>query len=156
MGAREGGRVRRRLLVAGWLAATSSVGAFLAGCGGHSKNDPNPTAMSDGGTASASPNLDECVPYDDTCPAGSYCQYLDGRTQCVTEGAVARDQLCNGGARCQRGSICLYGSDFYGDSCQQPCSLDKQYECTIRRHTCFVAVGGAGERLSFGVCRYSE
>ena len=141
-----------QLTVGPLLACALSVAA----CGGHSKNGPAETSMSVGGTAGESPPVDECVPYDDTCPAGRYCQYLDGRTQCVTEGAIARDQLCNDGARCQRGSICLYGSDLYGDSCQQPCPLDKPNECQIRRHTCFVAVGPESERLSFGVCRYIE
>jgi hypothetical protein len=112
--------------------------------------------MSVGGTAAESTSVDDCVPYDDTCAAGRYCQYLDGRTQCVTEGGVARDELCNDGGRCLRGSICLHGSELYGDSCQQPCRLDKPNECQLTRHTCFVAVGPEGERLSFGVCRYFE
>lgn len=136
-------------LLVGVLLASASV---LAACGGHSRNDPVPTTVSDGGTPGDSPT--DCVPYADTCPAGNYCQYLDGRTQCVAEGTVARDELCNDGARCQRGSICLYGSDLYGDSCQQPCSLDERYKCVNGRHTCFVAVGPEGEQLSFGVCRY--
>lgn len=96
------------------------------------------------------------MPYEDTCPAGSYCQYLDGRTQCIPEGVVARDETCNDGARCRRGSICLFGSSLYGDICQQPCSLDERYKCFIGRHTCFRAVDDEGEPLSFGVCRYSE
>ena len=116
--------------------------------------DPVKTTSSDDSTGSESPLVDECVPDDDTCPTGSYCQYLEGRTQCLAEGAVARDQPCNDGGRCQRGSICLYGSELYGDSCQQPCSLDKQNQCLNRRHTCFVAVGPESEQLSFGVCRY--
>jgi hypothetical protein len=147
MRAREAGR---RGVLIGALACTLSVGA----CGGHSENDAPKTATSDGGAPGESPT--DCVPYDDTCPTGSYCQYVDGRTQCVAEGAIARDELCNDGARCHRGSICLYGSDRYGDSCQQPCSLDEQYKCTNGRHTCFVAEAPDGERLSFGVCRYIE
>lgn len=150
MCAREGRGGWRWGLGVGLLACMWVVGA----CGGHSKTDPVATTLSDGGTPAEQPT--ECVPYDDTCPTGSYCQYLDGRSQCVAEGAIARDELCNDGARCRRGSICLYGSDLYGDSCQQPCSLDKQYECFVGRHTCFVAVGPEGERLSFGVCRYVE
>lgn len=140
------------------LSATLSAGAILLSCGGHSQKDPTPTTvtMSDGGTPGASAKANDCVPYADKCPPGSYCQYLDGRTQCVAEGSVARDDTCNDGARCQRGSICLVGSDLYGDICQQPCSLDKTYECFIRRHTCFVAVGDEGAQLSFGVCRYSQ
>jgi len=149
MAAREG-RAGRSRFVGGLLASALSVGA----CGGHSKNDlPKPT-MSDGGAPAEAPT--DCVPYDDTCPTGSYCQYLDGHTQCVAEGDIARDELCNDGARCRRGSICLHGSDLYGDSCQQPCSLDKQYACFIGRHTCFAAVSPEGEPLSFGVCRYSK
>jgi hypothetical protein len=150
---------RRRWVLIGALASTLSVGA----CGGHSKKDAEPTASEGGapaeptaseGGAPAEPTA-ECVPYDDTCPPGRYCQYLDGRTQCVAEGDVGRDELCNDGGRCQRGSICLYGSNLYGDSCQQPCDLDQPYgECFIGRHTCFVGVGPDGEELSFGVCRY--
>ena len=100
--------------------------------------------------------LDECVPYDDTCAPGTYCQYVGGRTQCVDEGDVPRDESCNDSGRCQRGSICLPSSDTFGDSCQQPCALDESVKCFIGRHTCFVAVGDDGEELSFGVCRYVE
>ena len=144
-----------RVRQAGWcwtligvLSSTTSLGA----CGGRSSPDEAEPTASDGGAPAESPTA--CVPYDDTCSPGSYCQYVDGRTQCVAEGVVARDAGCNGGGRCQRGSICLYGSEFYGDSCQQPCSLDEQYKCFIGRHTCFVAQGPEGEALSFGVCRY--
>lgn len=107
--------------------------------------------LPDGGSGS----LGECIPYDDRCPAGTYCQYVDGRTRCVEEGEVPRDEVCNESGRCQRGSICLYGSDIYGDSCQQPCHLTEG-SCDISRHTCFVAVGDEGEELPFGVCRYVE
>jgi hypothetical protein len=155
MGARDSRPGWRRVLV-GALAFALGVGVFLCGCGGQSKAGPAATTLSDGGTTSESPSTDECVPYDDNCPTGSYCQYLDGRTQCVAEGEVVRDALCNDGGRCKRGSICLYGSSLYGDSCQQPCSLDGQYKCFIGRHTCFVAMGAEDEELSFGVCRYSE
>jgi hypothetical protein len=148
-----------RWALVGALATTSSLGA----CGGHSTREPaepvEPTGAGAGGGAPGEAPLEspaECVPYEDTCAPGRYCQYVDGRTQCVAEGVVARDAGCNGGGRCQRGSICLYGSEFYGDSCQQPCSLDGRYKCFIGRHTCFVAQGPEGEALSFGVCRYSE
>ena len=106
-------RVRKagwRWALVGVLASTSSLGA----CGGRSSPDAAEPNASDGGGPAESPT--ECVPYEDTCAPGRYCQYVDGRTQCVPEGLVARDQGCNGGARCQRGSICLYGSEFYGDS----------------------------------------
>jgi hypothetical protein len=139
-----------RQLVGPLLACVLSVGA----CGGHSRSGPAETTLSVGGATGESLRGEDCVPYNDTCPAGSYCQYLDGRTQCVTAGDVARDELCNDGARCQRGSICLYGGDLYGDSCQQPCPLDKPRPCQNGRHTCFVAVGPEGEPLPFGVCRY--
>lgn len=140
------------------LSVTLSAGAVFLGCGGQSQKAPaeGTPDMSNGGNPTASVDSSACVPYDDTCPPGEYCQYLDGGTQCVAEGGIARDELCNDGARCQRGSICLYGSELYGDSCQQPCSLDKAYKCSMGRHTCFVAVGDEGEPLSFGVCRYSE
>ena len=109
----------------GALILTVGVGA----CGGHSENDAGKPSAFDGGAPGDLPTA--CVPYDDTCPIGSYCQYVDGRTTCVAEGATARDALCNDCARCQRGSICLYGSEIYGDACQQPCSLDKQYKCSM-------------------------
>ena len=148
-----------RVREAGWrwalveaLAFTSSLGA----CGGHSTRDAAEPPTSEGGAPGESPleTPIDCVPYEDNCAPGSYCQYVDGRTQCVLEGVVAREEGCNGGDRCQRGSICLYGSEFYGDWCQQPCSLDERYKCFIGRHTCFVAEGPEGEALPFGVCRY--
>jgi len=123
------------------LAALAS-----GGCGGSSREEPEE------GAQSAS---DECVPYDDACATGTYCQYVDGRTQCVAEGDTPREELCNDSGRCQRGSICLYSSS-YGDACQQPCALDGSVGCLVGRHTCFVAVGDSGEELPFGVCRYSE
>lgn len=147
MRARETGW--RGVLIAA-LASTLSVGA----CGGHSENDATKPTTSNGGASDEPPT--DCVPYDDTCPIDSYCQYVDGRSQCVAEGAIARDDLCKDGAHCQRGSICLDGGQFSGDSCQQPCTLDQRYKCSNGRHTCFLAVAPDGEPLSFGVCRYSE
>lgn len=139
------------------LLAAMSAGAVMVGCGGKSQTGPAEAtvAISDGGAAGEPVIANECVPYDDTCSSGKYCQYLEGRTQCVAEGGLARDETCNG-ARCQRGSICMFGGGSYGDVCQQPCSLDGTYECSLTRHTCFAARGDEGQQLSFGVCRYFE
>jgi hypothetical protein len=98
--------------------------------------------------------VDECVPYADECEAGSYCQYVDDHSECVAEGAIGRDEECDG-ARCQRGSICLPADQFSEvPVCQQPCNGDTP--CELSRHTCFAAVDDVGRELPFGVCRYVE
>lgn len=104
----------------------------------------------DDGTSTAS---DECIPYEDDCAEGLYCQFVDGRTQCIPEGAVARDETCEEDL-CERGSICMFADSLYGKQCQQPCNLAEDLPCDIGRHTCFVAVDDDGQELEFGVCRY--
>lgn len=96
----------------------------------------------------------DCVPYDDDCVAETYCEYADGRAQCVAAGTTARDERCETGGDCTRGSVCIFASDLFGRVCQQPCPLEQHEWCDIKRHTCFTATGDAGEPLSFGVCRY--
>jgi hypothetical protein len=127
----------------------------LAGCG---QQAPDSGLKQNTGGASASTEGDAesaCVPYDDTCPAGEYCQYIDGRTQCVAEGTLVREERCNGEG-CQRGSICMPDDNGSGSKrCQQPCDLTAgPTPCFIGRHTCFPAIGDDGEALSFGVCAY--
>jgi hypothetical protein len=102
--------------------------------------------------------LGDCNPLADDCPSGSYCQYVDGGTECIPEGVTERDDVCEDTGTCQRGSICLHGSDLYGRHCQQACPLDEDdwTVCDIGRHTCFVAVDDDSRELPFGVCRYTE
>ena len=141
----------REVTFGGLLLGALFVGAWTSGCAGvHERAEPAPRERTD---ASGTPQTD-CVPYADDCPPATYCQYVDGRTRCVEEGTVARDQDCNMTGRCQRGSICMYGG-FYGAQCQQPCPLVEGFACDIRRHTCFAAVEKeGGPELPFGVCRY--
>lgn len=167
-----------------WPAAVIAS-LFAGACGGNSINDPDPGASGGaptGGSASASTGgsgggaagtpdggsaggdsaplnlgeLGDCNPLEDTCPEGTYCQLREGRTECIEEGSTERDERCEETDPCQRGSICLWASEFLGRACQQPCPLDeKPWEvCDIGRHTCFVAVDDEDNELPFGVCRY--
>ena len=123
-----------------------SGSAMLASCGSDEDRARTALEVPDAGH--------DCVPYEDNCAAGTYCQYFEGRTRCLEEGLIARDERC-GNERCQRGSICMPGSNLYGNLCQQPCPLDDvDFRCDITRHTCFRATDDAGMALPFGVCRY--
>lgn len=157
-------RVTNRLTLSVALIATALSGA---GCG-NSVLDESPEAENtsgdgdgdsddangngDDGTSTAT-DSDECIPYEDDCAEGLYCQFVDGRTQCIPEGAVARDETCEEDL-CERGSICMFADSLYGKQCQQPCNLAEDLPCDIGRHTCFVAVDDDGQELEFGVCRY--
>lgn len=137
------------ILLASWCCAA---------CGGNSVDDTSeePSDGSNGGNFEQSTELGSCDPLEDTCAEGTYCQVLDGSTLCLPEGATERDEVCEESGSCQRGSICVFGSELYGKSCQQPCPLDGDPwgVCDIGRHTCFLAVDDDGNELSFGVCRY--
>ena len=114
---------------------------------------------------------DECLPTDDSCPEGQYCQYRDRRLTCIDNGAVEPDPQfhsappCPDGT-CSRGGICFsdtgtFSSDpsdarcfetcdpgFVGMSCSEPGC------CTNGRHTCWQAFDEDGESLPFGLCHY--
>jgi len=101
-----------------------------------------------------------CLPYADACPDGEYCQYEDGRLQCVPDGPVEPDfasvhstPACPDG-RCSRGGICMRHTSFAGGvlSCFFPCGPG--VECPNGRHTCWPATGDDGEALGFGLCDY--
>lgn len=140
----------------GGASTGGSASESTGGSGGGAASTP------DGGSAgsdSASQTLAElgaCSPLDDTCPEGTYCQLREGRTECIEEGSIERDELCNETGTCQRGSICLWAGESSGKRCQEPCTLDEDpwTVCDIGRHTCFVAVDDEENDLPFGVCRY--
>jgi hypothetical protein len=133
------------------VLALLSGSAMLVSCGSDEDRARTAPEVPDAGSVASGR---DCVPYDDKCVTGTYCQYFEGRTRCLEEGPIARDEPC-GNERCQRGSICMFGSSLYGNLCQQPCPLDDvDFRCDIGRHTCFPATDDAGMALPFGVCRY--
>jgi len=144
----------RRVTLSLALAAAALSGAAC----GNGVVDESPDVEATGGdegtaTTTGPTDSDECIPYDDDCAEGHYCQYVDGHTQCIPEGEVQRDDPCDD-ALCQRGSICMYADSIYGNHCQQPCNLEEQWPCDLPRHTCFVAQDDEEQQLWFGVCRY--
>lgn len=143
-----------------WLTLSLALvaAALLGAACGSRVVDESPDAKDvDGGGGTAptagTTDSDECLPYDDDCIEGHYCQFVDGRTQCIPEGRVLRDAPCEEDL-CERGSICMFADSLYGNHCQQPCNLAEERPCDIGRHTCFVAVDDDGRELGFGVCRY--
>ena len=106
-----------------------------------------------------------CIPWDDQCPEGTYCQYADGDLRCVAEGDVIPDPggnnpECPTGV-CSRGGICMpEQTEFgFGDGrfiCYQPCDATQERGetgCFNGRHTCWPAFDG-DDPLAFGVCAY--
>lgn len=109
----------------------------------------------------------ECLPSDDMCPVGEYCEYTSGRLQCMAEGMFSpplqTDPLteCADGI-CARGYACMV--DARGGTrslCYPVCTLaidapvmDPFLGCSNGRHTCVPAIGDGGERLPFGLCYY--
>ncbi len=108
---------------------------------------------------------DECIPYDDTCPDGTYCQYVSGALRCVVEGDIIPDPGGNNpdcpAGTCSRGGICMPDrSPFATDDgrliCYQPCDATQEREetgCFNGRHTCWPAFDG-DQALTFGLCAY--
>ena len=107
----------------------------------------------------------ECIPHNDMCPEGQYCQYLDGRLQCIDNGDVAPDPQfhrtpsCPTGV-CSRGGICY---NDHRDSTREakcfwvcdPASIDSDERvCMNRRHTCYQAEDTEGNVLPFAICDY--
>jgi hypothetical protein len=137
-----------------------SGGISETSSGGRSAGQAGSTSDSSGGTSPEPTGQlelgSDCDPLADACPEEAYCQLWEGRTQCRPEGSTARDDICEKTGSCEHGSICLFGSELYGKTCQQPCPLDEDpwAVCDIGRHTCFVAVDDEERELPFGVCRY--
>lgn len=128
--------------------------------------DPTPDAGPD---TVPQPPQEQCIPYDDQCAEGEYCQYFTegDPLRCIAEGDVEPDPggtnpECPTGV-CSRGGICMPQRNPFGDDppvrfiCYQPCELDEEWEdrdCWNSRHTCWPVEGPDGEPLSFGICEY--
>lgn len=132
------------------VGGSAAVGGSTAAGGAASK------ATGGAGTGGALVEGSVCDPLDDACSPGNYCQWRDGRAECIPEGSTKRDENCEETGACERGSICLSAGEFAGKTCQQPCPLDEglMNVCDIGRHTCFVALDDEDRELHFGVCRY--
>jgi len=104
-----------------------------------------------------------CLPYDDRCPDGEYCQHVDGEgLRCIPDGDVVPDPdhhsppVCPSGV-CSRGGICVAdprGGAAGGLRCFDPCDPADARGCHNGRHTCREALGPGGAPLGFGVCDY--
>lgn len=84
----------------------------------------------------------ECLPFNDMCDQGNYCEFTGGRLVCVPPGTPARGAACPIN-RCQAGSICITLDNMA--LCREPCDPDNP-ACT----------SGMCERVTgqpFGVCR---
>lgn len=157
------------------MAMALGVSLCVAGCPNSEEEPPADAMVADAeagmmvADAQADASPEECLPSDDMCPAGEYCQYTSGRLQCVMEGEFSSplqgDPLteCPDGV-CARGFMCMV--DARGSerpTCYQVCSLALDAEpvfsssdCTVGRHTCAPAIGDDGERLPFGLCYYGS
>ena len=166
--------------------AFALIPLLIAGCG----NDDRPAAATDAGVDSVAdtsttpdapadstpdaaadtapqPPVEECIPYDDQCSDGEYCQYFEegDPLRCIPDGDVVADPggsnpECPTGV-CSRGGICMPMRNPFGNGsrfiCYQPCEVGEDWEdrdCFNGRHTCWPALGADGEELSFGICDY--
>lgn len=129
---------------------------------------PSPDVAGDDTAADAGASLEPCVPWDDMCPEGQYCQYVDDVLRCIDEGTVEPDPggsnpPCPEGV-CSRGGICMPNRGSFGGDliCYQPCNvglndpngLPGNADCFNGRHTCWPVEGPDGAPLSFGLCEY--
>jgi len=151
-----------RLSIATALVTVLCIG----GCPNSEAADPADAAAMDTG---ADANAPECLPSDDMCPTGEYCEYTSGRLQCVAEGTFSSplqaDPLteCPDGV-CARGFVCMVDARSSSRAtCYQACTLgldaEPEFEvrdCTNGRHTCAPAIGDDGVRLPFGLCYYGS
>ena len=114
-----------------------------------------------------------CIPYNDQCSEGRYCQYQNEQLLCIESEGIELDgtgntPLCINN-RCGRGLVCLnpeWVGDFAGEPrCYQPCApefidqagaecSDELGCCLVGRHTCFPVISETGDSLSFGACHY--
>ena len=156
---------------AGGAGGMAAAGGAMAGAGGAGGLVGEGGAGGEGGTVSP-----DCLPYDDMCPDGQYCQYQDDGLRCidnsdVVAGATGNWPDCPEGA-CSRGAICLEASATGVDSgagdelrCYPACAPqfigtigascgDMPGCCHNGRHTCHQATDENGDALAFGVCRY--
>ena len=137
-------------------AGSAGGGAGMAGAGGEA-------GMAGAGGAAMS----DCLPHDDMCPEGQYCQYTEGRLRCIADGDVAPDIQnhnppdCPTGV-CSRGGIChdRYPGEALGRlRCYVLCDpsnagISGPSVCANGRHTCHQAVDQSGQELPYAVCDY--
>lgn len=175
-------RARRAALTA--LAAVFAVAA--AGCGNEVRSatvgdagDATSAEDAAGGDATVTPDAgrdtgpdasddDPCIPWDDACPDGQYCQLVDEELTCIPDGDVrpdpgASNPPCPDGV-CSRGGICMPNRDAFGGDliCYQPCNVGLNApderpgnaDCFNGRHTCWPVEGPDGSTRAFGLCAY--
>jgi hypothetical protein len=98
------------------------------------------------------PVVPECLPYDDMCEAGEYCEYTGGRIRCVavpTSGGRVGGP-CSTAGRCQRGGICITVNNEA--KCYEPCNPDAA-ACSNPSQSCVRQTSLQGQDLPFGICR---
>jgi hypothetical protein len=98
-------------------------------------------------------DLMECVPFNDMCPAGQYCEIVStaGTGGCVPLAMMpaAIGQPCQPGT-CARGGICLNLGG--GATCQPACDPANGMGCAMNQ-ACTPIGGPNGMPLPFGVCQ---
>ena len=96
-----------------------------------------------------SPVVPECLPFNDQCENGKYCEYSGGKIRCLDEGTGQRGGPCDIRGRCQRGSICI---TVDGDaSCYEPCNPESP-SCSDASKSCVRQNSLSGSPLVFGIC----
>ena len=150
---------------AGGMAGAGGAGgmAGAAGAGGMAGAGGVGGTAGEGGEGGAM--VPDCVPHDDMCPEAQYCQYTDGRLQCIDNGDVVPDPQfhytpeCAMGV-CSRGGIChdrRPGEVLGGLNCYwvcDPADVGGRGDCPNGRHTCFQATDAEGSPLPFAICDY--
>ncbi len=94
------------------------------------------------------PDMPECLPFADMCPAMEYCEYTGGQLRCTNEGTPRVGEACPIN-RCVRGAICL-ARNGNPPSCHTPCDPAAAPD-PCAQGTCN-QVSAAGRMLPFGVC----
>lgn len=97
-----------------------------------------------------SPVLPECLPYDDMCEMGEYCEYTGGRIRCVDVGTGRRGGSCDVRQRCEKGSICITVNNEA--RCYEPCDPVAP-SCSNSSHSCEQQTSLQGKPLIFGICK---
>lgn len=97
-------------------------------------------------------NLPSCIPWNDMCVAGQYCEYTGGSNNfgCVPEGTSQPGAACTQQNPCMKGGMCLNLGQ--GAQCQKPCDPQGGTGCTPNTEVCIGLIDQNNQPLPFGVC----
>jgi hypothetical protein len=102
------------------------------------------------GLGVCAPVVPECLPFNDMCRRGQYCEDSGGRLQCLPQGMAEVGEACPTN-RCEKGAICVFMNG--NGLCYEPCDHQAQMStCSTAGETCQEVTEG-GRSMHYGICR---